>query len=47
MYIQDQITLKNWTFNLGIRGDLYYGISKATQRNLVSVSLTTLNRAIL
>lgn len=31
MYIQDQISLKNWTFNLGIRGDLYYGITKATQ----------------
>ncbi len=31
LYIQDQITLKNWTFNLGIRGDIYHGITKATQ----------------
>lgn len=31
MYIQDTISLKHWTFNLGIRGDIYHGISKATQ----------------
>jgi len=31
LYIQDTITVKNWTFNLGIRGDIYDGITKATQ----------------
>ncbi|MGA8597286.1 MAG: TonB-dependent receptor [Bryobacteraceae bacterium] len=30
MYVQDLITVKNWTFNLGIRGDLYNGITKIT-----------------
>ncbi len=29
MYIQDSITIKNWNFNLGVRGDLYNGISSA------------------
>jgi hypothetical protein len=31
MYIEDTISLKNWTLNLGIRGDVYNGITKATQ----------------
>ncbi len=31
LYIQDTISIKNWTFNLGIRGDLYHGITKETQ----------------
>jgi len=31
LYIQDTITLKNWTFNLGIRGDKYNGITSAGQ----------------
>ncbi len=31
MYVQDSITWKNWSFNLGIRGDIYEGISHATQ----------------
>jgi carboxypeptidase family protein/TonB-dependent receptor-like protein len=31
LYVQDAITWKNWSFNVGIRGDLYNGISKATQ----------------
>jgi hypothetical protein len=31
LYVQDTITLKNWTFNLGIRGDLYNGLSVASQ----------------
>jgi len=31
LYIQDSITLKNLTVNLGLRGDLYYGISTARQ----------------
>ncbi|MGA7409305.1 MAG: carboxypeptidase regulatory-like domain-containing protein [Bryobacteraceae bacterium] len=30
LYIQDAITLKNWTFNLGIRGDIYRGITSAS-----------------
>jgi hypothetical protein len=29
MFVQDSITYKNWNFNLGIRGDLYNGISIA------------------
>jgi hypothetical protein len=31
MYVQDTITKGNWSFNLGIRGDLYRGLSHATQ----------------
>jgi hypothetical protein len=31
MYIQDQITLKHWLFNVGIRGDLYNGLAIARQ----------------
>ena len=31
LYVQDTITLKNLTFNLGIRGDLYNGLSVASQ----------------
>ena len=31
MYLQDTITKGSWSFNLGIRGDLYRGISHATQ----------------
>ncbi len=31
LYIQDTITLHNWTFNLGLRGDIYRGITKANQ----------------
>ena len=31
LFVQDSITLKNWTFNLGIRGDIYHGITSATQ----------------
>jgi TonB dependent receptor len=31
LYLEDTISLKNWTFNLGIRGDVYNGISSATQ----------------
>src|SRR5271157_3753767 len=29
MYVQDTITKRNWSFNLGIRGDLYNGLSVA------------------
>jgi hypothetical protein len=31
LFVQDSITYKNWNFNLGIRGDLYNGISIARQ----------------
>jgi Carboxypeptidase regulatory-like domain/TonB-dependent Receptor Plug Domain len=31
LYAQDAITWKNWTFNLGVRVDLYRGIASATQ----------------
>jgi hypothetical protein len=31
MYVQDTITYHSWTFNLGIRGDLYNGLSVASQ----------------
>jgi hypothetical protein len=31
LYVQDAISVKNWTFNLGIRGDLYNGIAVTRQ----------------
>jgi hypothetical protein len=31
MYLQDTITIKNWTLNLGLRGDFYNGLSIARQ----------------
>jgi len=31
MYVEDMITLGNWSFNLGIRGDLYNGLARAQQ----------------
>jgi hypothetical protein len=31
LYVQDSITWKNWSFNLGVRGDIYEGLSHATQ----------------
>jgi hypothetical protein len=31
MYVQDAISVKNWTFNLGIRGDLYNGLAVTRQ----------------
>lgn len=31
LYVQDTITKGNWSFNLGIRGDLYRGISQGSQ----------------
>jgi hypothetical protein len=30
MYVQDTISVRNWTFNLGIRGDVYDGITRIT-----------------
>ena len=42
LYIQDTITAKNWNFNLGLRGDIYDGISHAQARpNRASASPTT------
>jgi hypothetical protein len=31
LYIQDNISVGNWTFNLGMRGDFYNGLSTARQ----------------
>ena len=31
LYVEDQITKGNWLFNVGIRGDIYNGLSDATQ----------------
>jgi hypothetical protein len=31
LYAQDQITVGNWLFNLGLRGDLYNGLTTAKQ----------------
>jgi hypothetical protein len=31
VYVQDAIKVRNWTFNLGVRGDVYNGISRASQ----------------
>ena len=31
MYVQDTLTVRKWTFNLGIRGDLYNGLSTGSQ----------------
>jgi hypothetical protein len=31
LYLEDRITLGNWLFNLGMRGDLYNGLSDASQ----------------
>jgi hypothetical protein len=31
LYIEDQIKAGNWNFNLGLRGDLYNGLTRASQ----------------
>ena len=31
MYVQDTISVRNWAFNLGIRGDFYNGLTTADQ----------------
>lgn len=31
LYVQDAITLGNWSFNVGLRGDLYNGLTSASQ----------------
>jgi len=49
MYVQDTITLRNWSFNLGIRGDLYNGLSVARQaepRVGVSYNVQELNTVL-
>ena len=44
-YLQDTITVHNWTFNLGVRFDKYNGISQRRARGTAAwVSLTTSSR---
>ncbi len=31
LFVEDSITIKNWSFNLGFREDIYHGITSATQ----------------
>jgi len=31
LYLQDTLTIKNWSLNLGLRGDIYRGIASAQQ----------------
>jgi len=31
LYVQDSITWQNWSFNLGIRGDIYNGLTSKTE----------------
>ena len=31
LYVQDTISVRNWTFNVGLRGDIYRGIISANQ----------------
>ena len=31
LYVQDNINVRNWSFNLGIRGDVYNGLAAASQ----------------
>ena len=31
LYVQDTITKRNWSFNLGVRGDIYRGLSSASE----------------
>jgi len=31
MYVQDTITWRDWSFNVGVRGDIYNGLTKAQQ----------------
>ena len=31
LYVQDTITKGSWSFNLGVRGDIYRGLSSANQ----------------
>ena len=40
VYVQDTINKNNWTFNLGLRGDFYHGITSASKPSLAWASLT-------
>jgi hypothetical protein len=31
LYVQDTVTIKNWSLNLGLRGDIYRGLASAQQ----------------
>ena len=44
LYVQDTITKGNWNLNLGIRGDLYNGLTNARRRSLGWVLPTTSSR---
>ena len=49
MYVQDTINVRNWSFNLGIRGDLYNGLTTASQaepRVGVSYNITKTNTVL-
>lgn len=49
MYMQDAISIHNWTFNLGIRGDLYNGLSvrrEAEPRLGVAYNITRTNTVL-
>lgn len=49
LYVQDQIKAGNWLFNLGIRGDLYNGLTVARQaepRVGIAYSLTPTNTVL-
>src|SRR5271167_1274809 len=49
MYVQDSITVRNWSFNLGIRGDFYNGLAVATQaepRVGLSYNIQTINMVL-
>ena len=46
LYIQDQIKAGNWTFNVGIRGDLYNGLTAASQPNPGSAFRITSSRPV-
>ena len=45
MYVEDTITKGNWNFNLGIRGDLYNGLTTPSKPNRGSASPITSSRA--
>ena len=45
LYVQDTITTGNWSFNLGMRGDMYNGLTTRNKRSLASASPTTSSRA--
>jgi len=46
LYIQDQITKGNWSFNVGLRGDFYNGLTTHRKPSHAWASHTTLKAAI-